>query len=96
MVKIMENPMNKWDDLGGLPPLFLEGHPYPPISTDSEVKLRQVAAKTDVEGRAGALSVELRLGSLHLDVGTGTLVCDGDSGWMSLGRWGIPRKFWQM
>ncbi len=51
-----------------------------PISTDSEVKLRQVAAKTDVEGRAGALSVELRLGSLHLDVGTGTLVCDGDSG----------------
>jgi len=35
------------------------------------VKLRQVAAKTDVEGRAGALSVELRLGSLHLDVGTG-------------------------
>ena len=24
MVKIMENPMSKWDDLGGKPPLFLE------------------------------------------------------------------------
>ena len=24
----MENPMNKWDDLGGFLPLFLEGHPY--------------------------------------------------------------------
>ncbi len=22
MVKIMENPMNKWDDLGGFPPIF--------------------------------------------------------------------------
>ena len=29
MVKIMvPNPMNKWDDLGGLPPLFLVQHPY--------------------------------------------------------------------
>lgn len=35
------------------------------------VKLRQVAAKTDVEGRAGALWSELKLRSLHLDVGTG-------------------------
>ena len=24
----MENPMNKWDDLGGKPPLFLVQHPY--------------------------------------------------------------------
>ena len=24
MVKIMENPMSKWDDLGGFTPLFLE------------------------------------------------------------------------
>ena len=48
-----------------------------------EVKLRQVAAKTDVEGRAGALSVELRLGSLHLDVGTGTLVWKN----MGFGAW---------
>ena len=22
MVKIMERPMNKWDDLGGFPPIF--------------------------------------------------------------------------
>ena len=22
MVKVMENPMNKWDDLGGFPPIF--------------------------------------------------------------------------
>ena len=27
MVKIMENPMNKWDDLGGFP-IFLVQHPY--------------------------------------------------------------------
>lgn len=48
------------------------------------MKLRQVAAKTDVEGRAGALSVELRLGSLHLDVGTGTLVWRyGFGAWIS-------------
>lgn len=50
------------------------------------MKLRQVAAKTDVEGRAGALSVELRLGSLHLDVGTGTLI------WR-YGVWGLD--LWQ-
>lgn len=37
------------------------------------MKLRQVAAKTDVEGRAGALWSELKLRSLHLDVGTGAL-----------------------
>ena len=28
----MENPMNKWDDLGGLPPLFLVQHPVSPKS----------------------------------------------------------------
>eukprot|EP00438_Fugacium_kawagutii_P010711 Skav212513 [mRNA] locus=scaffold2713:219231:235279:+ [translate_table: standard] len=35
------------------------------------VKLRQVAAKTDVEGKAGALWSEVKLRSAHLDVGTG-------------------------
>ncbi|CAK9058014.1 Hypothetical protein SCF082_LOCUS31013 [Durusdinium trenchii] len=37
------------------------------------VQLRQVAAKTDVDGRGGSLWVDLKLRSAHLDVGTGDL-----------------------
>ena len=32
MVYFMENPMNKWDDLGGKNPYFLVQHPYSTIT----------------------------------------------------------------
>ena len=35
----------------------------------AEVQLRQVAAKTDVDGRGGSLWVDLKLRSAHLDAG---------------------------
>lgn len=43
------------------------------------VQLQQVAAKTDVEGRAGLLCADLRLASVHVDVGTGDV--RHQSGW---------------
>ena len=52
----------------------------PAMKPRFQVKLRQVAAKTDVEGRAGALWSELKLQSLHLDVGTGA-----PDGWWLVG-----------
>ncbi len=46
MVKIMEKPMNKWDDLGGFPPIFGNIHILHPSLFSQALQVHQRSAKS--------------------------------------------------